>query len=160
MEDVNNSYLSFKIGTDTFAVHVSKVNEIKEYETPRKVPESISFMKGVIDFRDEIVPVIDTGIKFGMDAVEITPQTCIIVLDVTREDTQTNFKVGVMTDAVTDVFEAEEESFKMISADYSPAYIRATYNYNDNFYLILNSDKVFSVNDIISMGNLISEIKG
>ncbi len=160
MEDVNNSYLSFKIGSDTFAVHVSKVNEIKEYETPRKVPESISFMRGVIDFRDEIVPVIDTGLKFGMDAVEITPQTCIIVLDVTREDTQTNFKVGVMTDAVTDVFEAEEESFKKISTDYSPAYIRATYNYNDNFYLILNSDKVFSVNDIISMGNLISEIRG
>ncbi len=65
-----------------------------------------------------------------------------------------------MTDAVTDVFEADEESFKVISTDYSPAYIKATYNYNDNFYLILNSDKVFSVNDIISMGNLISEIKG
>ncbi len=160
MEEVNNSYLSFKIGTETFAVHVSKVNEIREYETPRKVPESVSFMKGVIDHRDDVVPVIDTAKKFGLGSVDITLQTCIIVIDVTREDTQTNFRVGILTDAVTDVFEAEEDQFKVINNDYSPGYIKATYTVNDNFCLILDSDKVFSVNDIISMGNLISEIKG
>ncbi len=160
MEEVNNSYLSFKIGAETFAIHVSKVNEIREYEAPRKVPESVSFMKGVIDHREDVVPVIDTAQKFGLGSVDITLQTCIIVIDVTREDTQTNFRVGILTDAVTDVFEADEDQFKKINTDYSPGYIKATYTLNDNFVLILDSDKVFSVNEIISIGNLISEIKG
>ena len=92
MEDINNSYLSFKIGSDTFAIHVSKVNEIREYETPRSMPEAISFMKGVIDHRDEVIPVIDTGVKFGLKPVEITPQTCIVIIDVKRKDSDKTFK--------------------------------------------------------------------
>ncbi len=158
MEDINNSYLSFKIGTESFAIHVSRVNEIREYEQPRKMPETVSFMKGVIDHREEVVPVIDTGVKFGMSPVQITPQTCIVIIDVTREDTNTSFRVGILTDAVTDVFEVEETEFKQIDTDYSPNYIKATCTVNDNFYLVLNSDKVFSVNEIIGMGDMIKQI--
>ncbi len=158
MEEINNSYLSFKLGNESFAIHVSKVNEIREYEVPRKMPETVSFMKGVIDFRDEIVPVIDTGIKFGMQSVEITPQTCIVIIDVIREDNKSSFRVGIMADAVTDVFEVDEAEFRKVDTDYSPAYIKATCSVNDNFYLILNSDKVFSINEIIGMGDLINQI--
>ncbi len=159
MEEANNSYLSFKVGTDTFAVHVSKVNEIREYEKPRKVPGSVSFMKGVIDHREEVVPVIDTGIKFGLNPVEITLQTCIIVIDVLKKDTNSIFKVGILTDAVTDVFESEDSNLKKIERDYTPNYIQATYKLDDNFYLILNSDEVFSLNEIIGMSEAIQEIK-
>ncbi len=158
MEEINNSYLSFKLGTESFAIHVSKVNEIREYEEPRKMPETVSFMKGVINYRQEIVPLIDTGVKFGMQPVEITPQTCIVVIDVTRNDDNSSFKVGIMADAVTDVFEVDESEFRKVDTDYSPTYIKATCSVNDNFYLILNSDKVFSVNEIISMGDLINQI--
>ncbi len=59
-----------------------------------------------------------------------------------------------------DVRGNKEDQFKVINNDYSPGYIKATYTVNDNFCLILDSDKVFSVNEIISIGNLISEIKG
>jgi len=158
MEELNNSYLSFRLGSESFAIHVSKVNEIREYEKPRKMPETVSFMKGVINFREEIVPVIDTGIKFGMQPVEITPQTCIVVIDVVRKDNNTSFRVGIMADAVTDVFEVEESEFRKVDADYSPNYIKATCSVNDNFYLILNSDEVFSMNEIISLGDLINQI--
>ena len=159
MEEINNSYLSFKIGSETFAINVSKVNEIREYETPRNMPEAISFMVGVIDHRDEVIPVIDTGIKFGLKPVEITQQTCIIIIDVKRKDSGDSFRIGILTDAVTDVFEAGENQFKNIETDYSPNYIQSTCNLNDNFYLILNSDEVFSVNDIITMSSVIKEIK-
>lgn len=159
MEEINNSYLSFKVGSETFAIHVSKVNEIREYEEPRNMPETISFMAGVIDHRDEVIPVIDTGVKFGLNPVEITQLTCIVIIDVKRKDTDSIFKVGVLTDGVSDVFEAGDDDFKKIESDYSPNYIQATCNIGGNFYLVLNSDEVFSVNEIIGIGKLVEEIK-
>lgn len=158
MEDINNSYLSFKIGSETFAMHVGKVNEIREYETPRNMPETISFMKGVIDYREDVVPVIDTGIKFGMKPIEVSSQTCIIIIDVVRKDSEKTFKVGILTDAVTDVFELTDSEFKEIESDYRPNYIKATCKINDAFYLILNTDEVFSINDIVEMGSIIKKI--
>ncbi len=159
MEDINNSYLSFKIGSESFAVHVSKVNEIREYEVPRKMPNVISFMLGVINFRDEVIPVIDTGLKFSMDPVVISPLTCIVVIDVLRKDDNSSFRVGVLADAVTDVFEVDEKEFKQVESDFSPKYIKTTCNIGDNFYLILNSDEVFSVNEIIEMSKVLKQIK-
>lgn len=159
MEETNNSYLSFKIGAETFAIHVSKVNEIREYEAPRNMPETLSFVLGVIDHRDEVIPVIDTGLKFGLNAVEITEQTCIVIIDVRRKDSDTNFRVGILTDMVTDVFEVGEEEFKFIESDYSPNYIQSTCNINNNYYLVLNSDEVFSINEIVGISNLLEEIK-
>ncbi len=160
MEEINNSYLSFTIGSENFAIHVSKVSEIREYEEPRMMPESISFMKGVIDFRDEVVPVIDAGVKFGLNPVEISMQTCIVIIDVKRKDSDAVFRVGVLMDSVTDVFEADESMFKNIETDYSPRYIQATCNVNEKHYLILNSDEVFSINEIVGISKLLDEIKG
>ncbi|GAF01831.1 chemotaxis protein CheW [Saccharicrinis fermentans] len=159
MEDINNSYLSFKVGSETFAIHVSKVNEIREYEVPRNMPESISFMTGVIDHREEVIPVIDTGVKFGMKPIEITPLTCIIIIDVKRKDDDSTLKMAILTDAVSDVFEAEEKDFKNIDNDYSPNYIQAAINIDEQFYLILNSDEVFSQNEIIELSRIVDEIK-
>ncbi|SMO57962.1 CheW protein [Saccharicrinis carchari] len=158
MEDNNISYLSFKVGNEIFALHASKVHEICEYRAPRNVPGDISFMSGVIDHRNEVIPVIDTGIKFGMDPIKISAQTCIIVIDVQRNGDKA-FRVGVLTDAVTDVFEAEEEDFKPIDTDYSPDYIRATFKREEDFYLILNSDSVFSKNEVITLSNILKKIK-
>ncbi len=157
MEEITNSYLSFTVGSQHFAIHVGKVNEIREYEKPRNVPEAISFMKGVIDHRDEVVPVIDTAIKFNLPSTEITLQTCIIIIEVTKAD-QTTFKIGIITDAVTDVFEADPELFKKIDNEYKPGYIDSTYNYNNNHYLMIDVDKVFSTNEIIEFDKILSAL--
>lgn len=159
MEDSNNSYLSFKVGDEIFALHASKVNEIREYEKPRNIPGELTFMRGVVDYRDEVIPVIDTGVKFGMQAVKITAQTCIIVISVDRKDNVPSFRVGILTDEVTNVFEAVEEDFKRVDTDYSPQYIMATCSREDGFYLILNSDQVFSKNEVLELGRILEEIK-
>jgi purine-binding chemotaxis protein CheW len=147
------------VGTENFAIHVGKVSEIREYETPRTVPESVSIMVGVTEYRSGIIPVIDTGVKFGLKPVEITPQTCIVIIEVKRKDDESEFRIGILTDAVTDVFEVEEANLSKIKDDYSPDYIKATYKSDDNFYLILDSDFVFSENDIVEMGKVIHKIK-
>lgn len=159
MEDINIAYLSFKVGEEIFALHASKVLEIREYEKPRNMPGKSAFMSGVMDYQKEVIPLIDTGIKFGMEPVKITSQTCIIIIDVERLDNAQSFRVGILTDEVTDVFEAEEGDFKQVDSDYSPQYIKATYSSNGNFYLILNSDHVFSKNEVLELKSILEQIK-
>ncbi len=79
---VLNSYLSFKLGEEIFAANVSKVLNILEMTKITQVPKSPPYMKGVINLRGTVLPVVDTRLKFGMSATEFTPNTCILVMEV------------------------------------------------------------------------------
>src|SRR6056297_2273186 len=84
MEQENNetnSYLTFKLGKEEFGVHVSQVLNILEMTKITDVPQSPDFMKGVINLRGMVLPVIDIRIKFDMPEIEYTNNTCIIVMD-------------------------------------------------------------------------------
>ena len=75
-----NSYLSFKLGKELFAAHVNNVLNILEMVKITEVPKAPEYMKGVINLRGNVLPVIDTRIKFGMSPTEYTVNTCILVL--------------------------------------------------------------------------------
>jgi len=157
MDQVINSYLTFSVGNNTFGVHVEKVEEIKEYISPKAVPESLPYVKGVIDHRDEVIPVIDAAQKFNLGKIEITPQTCIVVLEIEKQ-TGESFKIGVLVDNVSDVFESDPEKVKKIEDDYKPGYISATYRTESLLVMILNANKVFSETDIVAMDKMIGEL--
>ncbi len=154
MSELINAYLTFSVQQNTFGVHVGKVVEILEYEKPKSVPESLSYVIGVMDHREMIVPVIDTGKKFNVGAVEVTPQTCIVILEIDKPDRSGTFVIGAMVDEVSDVFESETENLKAIENDFKPAYISATYKKNDGLIMILNTDEVFNEKDIIELDKL------
>ena len=78
MENIK-SYLSFKIGSEYYAANVSNVQNIIEYSDITKVPEMPKYMLGVINLRGQVLPVIDSRIKFGIENTEITTNTCILV---------------------------------------------------------------------------------
>jgi len=156
MDQVINSYLTFSVGNNTFGVHVDKVEEIKEYISPKAVPESLPFVKGVIDHRDEVIPVIDAAQKFNLGKIEISPQTCIVVLEIEKQSGDL-FKIGVLVDNVSDVFESDPEKVKEIEDDYKPGYILATYRTEELLVMILNANKVFSDTDIVAMDKMIGE---
>ncbi|MBI9061148.1 MAG: purine-binding chemotaxis protein CheW [Marinilabiliaceae bacterium] len=156
MDQVMNSYLTFSVGNNIFGIHVEKVEEIKEYISPKAVPESLPFVKGVIDHRDEVIPVIDAAQKFNLGKIEISPQTCIVVLEIEKESGDL-FKIGVLVDNVSDVFESDPEKIKEIEEDYKPGYISATYRTEDLLVMILNANKVFSDTDIVAMDKMIGE---
>jgi purine-binding chemotaxis protein CheW len=80
-ETESNSYLTFKLGEEEFGVHVSQVLNILEMTRITGVPKTPDYMKGVINLRGMVLPVIDTRIKFGMPETEYTSNTCIIVMD-------------------------------------------------------------------------------
>lgn len=98
-------YLTFTLAGEVFAVDVAKVREILEWSSITKVPQTPGFMRGVINLRGSVVPVIDLRQKFGMPETERSIDTCIIVVEV--ETAMETLVLGMLADSVQEVFELE-----------------------------------------------------
>lgn len=148
---VLNSYLSFKLGDETFAANVSKVLNILEMTKITKVPKAPSYMKGVINLRGTVLPVVDTRVKFGMSATEYTPNTCILVLEVEVEGE--TMQVGGLVDSVQEVLEIEPHEIlpaPNIGSRYRSEFINGMYKHSDeHFIMLLDMDKVFSSDEAL-----------
>jgi purine-binding chemotaxis protein CheW len=147
------SYLSFKLGDEVFAANVSKVLNILEMTKITKVPKAPDYMKGVINLRGTVLPLVDTRIKFGLTATEFTANTCILVLDIQIGDE--SLQVGGLVDAVQEVLEIEEYQIlpaPNIGSKYHSEFISGMYKINeDQFIMLLDMDKVFSVDELIQV---------
>jgi purine-binding chemotaxis protein CheW len=134
------SYLSFKLGDEVFAANVSKVLNILEMTKITKVPKAPDYMKGVINLRGTVLPLVDTRIKFGLTATEFTANTCILVLDIQIGDE--SLQVGGLVDAVQEVLEIEEYQIlpaPNIGSKYHSEFISGMYKINeDQFSLLTN----------------------
>lgn len=154
-----NSYLTFKVVDEVFAVHVAHVMEIREYEKPRPVPQKVDFISGLLEFREEIIPLINTGLKFNLGAVEPSQNSVIVVLNLNKEGEAEDYRVAILADAVSDVIEVEENQLKAIHHEYKPGYVAGSYSEGDTFVLVLDPDKVFTQNEVIEMDKIISAAK-
>ncbi len=144
------SYLSFRLGKEAFAVSVSKVLEILEVPQITKVPQCPEYMRGVINLRGNVLPVIDTRIKFGMPATEDTISTCITVLQV--EVDGESLTVGALVDAVQEVLEIAETQIQApptLGSRYKSNLISGMVKFNEQFIMLLNIDEVFNSNELL-----------
>ena len=147
-----NSYLTFKLGEELFAANVGKVLNILEMTKITEVPKSPEYMKGVINLRGTVLPVVDTKIKFSMGETKYTTNTCILVLDI--EIDGDSIHVGAIVDSVQEVLEFEENQIQpppSIGSKYKSEFIEGMVKYNDNFIMILNMDLVFSIDELSIM---------
>lgn len=147
-----NSYLSFKLGEEIFASDVSKVLNILEMVRITEVPQSPAYIKGVINLRGDVLPVVDTRIKFGLSAVEFTKHTCILVMDITLNGE--SLKIGTLVDSVLEVMEISDSKLKpppTIGDKYKTEFIASMAEFNDQFIMILDVDKVFTTNEIADL---------
>lgn len=148
----SNSYLTFKVGGELFAAHVSKVLNILEMTKITKVPRAPRYMLGVINLRGSVLPVIDSRIKFGMPVTERTSDTCIIVSEILIDNE--TVRVGAMVDSVEEVLEVEKDEINpppSIGNRFQTEFIHGVINVNERFIMVLDMDKVFSTEDVISM---------
>ena len=149
------SYLSFKLGDETFAANVSKVLNILEMTKITKVPKAPDYMKGVINLRGTVLPLVDTRIKFGLTATEFTANTCILVLDIQIGDE--SLQVGGLVDAVQEVLEIEPHQIlpaPNIGSKYHSDFIVGMYKATEEqFIMILDMDKVFSVEELVQVAD-------
>ncbi len=155
-----NSYLSFKLGEEEFAAHASKVLNILEMTSITVVPRAPEYMRGVINLRGTVLPVIDTRVKFGMSPIEKTANTCIIVLDIELEGE--SVQVGALVDAVQAVLEIEKEDIMpapSIGSRYRSEFIVGVASINEKFVMILDMDAIFSSDDLSSLISKTEETK-
>ena len=94
-------YLSFKLGSEEYGIDILKVQEIRGYEPPTRIANAPHFIKGVVNLRGVIVPVVDLRLRFGLDDVQYNSFTVVIVLNVAGRT------VGMVVDSVSDVLELD-----------------------------------------------------
>ena len=142
------SYLTFRLGQEVFAAHVSKVLNILEMQHITKVPQAPDYMKGVINLRGKVLPVVDLRIKFSMPATEETVDTCIIVLNFELEGE--TIMLGALVDAVREVLEISDDNIDpspSIGTKYNTNFMQGMYRVDENFIMILDIDRVFSLDE-------------
>lgn len=146
-------YLTFTLTDETFALDVAKVREILEQSSITKVPQTPDFMRGVINLRGSVVPVIDMRIKFGMTATEQTVNSCIIVAEVQLGDE--TIVLGAMADSVQEVVEIGAEQIEAaphIGMSLNPDFIKGMGKLDNRFVMILDIDKIFTGAELARVG--------
>ncbi len=141
--------LTFKLGEEIFAVDVAKVREILDFTSVTKVPQTPDFMRGVINLRGSVVPVVDMRLKFGMSSTEKTVNTCIIVMEIFL-DGETAV-VGALADSVQEVLELEPDQIEAaprIGTKLNTDFLVGMGKHNETFIMILNIDKVFTFEEL------------
>lgn len=142
-------YLTFCVGEEHFALDVSNVREILEFTSITKVPKTPEYMRGVINLRGSVVPVLDMRLKFGFEETKNTIDTCIIVLEVSIDEEKTI--IGALVDSVQEVFELDPQSIEpapRIGTHLKTDFINGMGKKDDHFLIILNIDKVFSSEEL------------
>lgn len=143
------SFLTFKLGEEVFACHVNKLLSILEIPKITEVPGAPKYMKGIIDLRGKVLPVIDTKTKLKMPAIEFSKDTCIIVMDINLDNS--NLLVGVLVDAVLEVMEFDQDKIlpaPNLGSKYHSDFISGIVRKDDKFIMLLDIDMVFSLDEI------------
>jgi purine-binding chemotaxis protein CheW len=144
-----NSYLTFKLGDEIFGANVAKVLNILEMTRITKVPKAPLFMKGVINLRGSVLPLIDTRIKFDIGETDYTANTCILVLDIDLNGESVH--VGALVDSVQEVIEIDDNQIQpppSIGSKYRSEFIEGMAKINDEFIMLLNMDLIFSTSEL------------
>jgi purine-binding chemotaxis protein CheW len=140
-----NKYLSFLLDKEIYAFGISQVREVLDYTEITKVPKMPVFLKGIINLRGGVVPVVDLRIKFGLPSSEKTVNTCIIIMDIKIDNEKT--LIGALADSVQEVMTIEPDQIEpppKIGTRLDTEFIRGMGKKNDKFVILIDIDKVFS----------------
>lgn len=142
-------YLTFRLEEEVFALDISTVREVLDFTTVTKVPKMPDYLRGVINLRGSVVPVVDLKPKFGMGKTEKTVNTCVIITEVKFEEDV--IILGVLADSVQEVLEIGSDSIEpapKIGTKLRNEFIKGMGKRNETFIIILDIDKVFSADEI------------
>jgi len=145
-------YLTFMLGGEVFAIGILHIKEIIEYGQLTTVPMMPDFIRGVINLRGAVVPVVDLSSRFGGKPSQVTRRSCIIILELeAEEETQV---IGVVVDAVNEVLEiagADIEPPPRFGTKIRTDFIAGMGKVEDRFVILLNADRVLSVEEMATL---------
>ena len=147
-------YLTFKLDDEIFALEVCRVREVLDLSTITKVPKTPDFMKGVINVRGSVVPVINLRLKFGMSEIDSTVDTRIVVMELSVDEENT--VLGAIADSVHEVMDLDPDQIEdppKIGSRWRTEFIKGIGKRDDEFIIILDIERLFSTDEIAIVQN-------
>ncbi len=154
-------YLTFMVGEEMFALPIAAIKEIVEYREPTDVPMMPSFIRGVINLRGRVVPVIDLCARFARGRGQTSRRTCFVILELNHEEWKHD--IGVLVDAVSAVLEIPDTDIEPppnFGIKLRSDFISGMGKVGEKFVIILDIDKVLSVDELSSLGGIDSDAAG
>jgi purine-binding chemotaxis protein CheW len=149
---VQKQYLTFFLSGEEYAVNIQRIKEIIEYTTVTKVPKVPEWIRGVINLRGSVVPIIDLSVRFGLGERPVTKTTCIVVLEVEQDSERT--VIGVIVDAVNQVIDLTPDDIEeppSFGTRVRLDYLFGMGKLGKKFALILNIDRVLSNSELLTV---------
>ena len=156
MSDREGKYLTFSLAGEEYGIGILKIKEIIGMMPITSVPQTPDFVKGVINLRGKVIPVIDLRLRFGMEEIDYTERTCIIVVEI--ESPSGMVQIGSVVDAVSEVLNIKGEEIEdtpTFGAKLDIEYILGMAKMEGGVKILLDIDKVLSteeVSDVEKMG--------
>ncbi|WP_144394486.1 chemotaxis protein CheW [Pleionea sediminis] len=147
--DSDNQFLSFELDQEYYCVDILSVSEIRGWSTPTILPNSLEYIKGVINIRGNIIPVIDLRIKLGLEPQEYNKETVVIILNVMQKSNQKT--IGIVVDSVSDVFNCSDDDIKPppeTMQNINTAFIRGLCDTNELVTVVLDVEKLLDLNPV------------
>jgi len=136
-------YLTFALAHEEYGLEILKVREIIGYIDVTAVPQAPPHVKGVINLRGQVIPVVDLRAKFGMETTDVTDETCIIVVEITHADRK--FSTGIVVDRVQEVLDIPGDSIEeapQFDSSVNTSFILGMGKVGDAVKILLDIDKV------------------
>ena len=153
MENMAGKYLTFVLNHEEYGLEILKVREIIGYMQITAVPQTPGYVKGVINLRGQVIPVIDLRTKFGINAAEVTEETCIIVVEI--DQAGRTFQTGIVVDQVKEVLNIagkDIEDTPQFGSGVNTDFILGMGKINGAVKILLDIDKVLGGEQFASLG--------
>ena len=148
-------YVTFVLDEEFYALDIEQVREVLEFTKVTKVPQTPEFVRGVINLRGNVVPVVDLRLKFGLTETLKTVHSRIIIVEITVDGELT--VIGALADSVREVMELEPDQIgpaPRIGTRLKTDFIKGMGRRDEEFIIILNIDRVFSVDELAVVQSL------
>ena len=160
-EELGGKYFTFKLGNEEYGVDILKVREIIGLMSVTEVPRTPEHVRGVINLRGKIIPVLDMRLKFGLPETPDTEETCIIVIDINHEGTTA--QIGAIVDSVCEVADisgSDIEYAPLFGGNVECRFIRGIAKMDDSVKILLEIEDVLTANDMQNAGNDVNDSDG
>ncbi|MBD9358470.1 chemotaxis protein CheW [Methylomonas albis] len=154
-------YLTFVLGGEVYALGILNIKEIIDYGQLTEVPMMPSFVRGVINLRGSVVPVIDLLARFGRGTTQIVKRTGIVIVETSAGENEDELSqdIGIIVDAVNEVVEISRQDIEpppSFGAGIRPDFINGMAKRDNRFVILLNVNKVLSVDEMAALGQTIA----
>ena len=153
-----NQYLTFTLGDENFALEITAVREVLDLVNITKIPRTPDYMKGVINLRGNVVPIIDLRLNLGMEAAERTVDTCIIIAEIDLGGEM--LQIGALADSVQEVVDIDPgniEPAPKIGTSLNTEFIKGMGKRDEEFVIILDINRVLTVKELSALKELSSD---